>query len=109
MNDFFAPACRKHGKGCTVRWGYDREHTDSDRPYSVDELGERIEAPHRYAYPSVREYELGFRTWRAMRRDGRLSADEERVREPMILERLRIAGNSFDEVIQRALAAVERP
>jgi hypothetical protein len=107
FDDAFAPACRKHGRGCAVRWGYDQEHTDSDRPYTVDELGERVEAPHRFAYPTVRDYELGFYTWRAMRRDGRLTRDEERAREPMILARLGIPGGSFDEVTNRALGPVE--
>ncbi|OQQ12938.1 hypothetical protein B0675_36455 [Streptomyces sp. M41(2017)] len=99
--------CRKHGPGCSVRWGYDQEHTDSGRPYTAGELGERVEAPHRHAYSSAQEYELGFRTWRAMRRDDRLTAAEEQVREPLILGRLGIAGSSFDEVIERALKAAE--
>ena len=101
----FPPFCRKHGEGCAVPWGYDRDHTDSDRPYSVAELGDRQEAPHRYAYQSVREYEQGFCIWRAMRRDDRLTRDEERAREPAILQQLGIAGGSFDEVIGRALGA----
>jgi hypothetical protein len=106
FNDFFAPTCRKHGRGCAVSWGYDRAHTDSDRPYTVDELGERLEAPHYYAYPSSSEYEQGFRIWRAMRRDDQLTPAEQEAREPVLLERLGIAGCSFDEVIGRTLRAV---
>lgn len=101
----FPPRCRKHGEGCAIPWGYDRDHTDSDRPYSVAELGDRLEAPHRYAYPTVREYEQGFHIWRAMRRDDRLTWDEERAREPMILQWLGIEGGSFDEVIARTFGA----
>lgn len=107
FDGIFAPVCRKHGRGCTVQWGYDPEHTDSDRPYTVDELSERIEAPHRYAYPTARDYELGFYTWRSMRRDDQLTRDEEVAREPTILARLGIPGGSFDEVINRALGPVE--
>jgi hypothetical protein len=106
VDDFFAPQCRKHGRGCRIPWGYDEAHTDSDHPYTVDELSGRSEAPHRYAYPSVRDYELGFYTWRAMRRDDRLTAAEERAREPVALQRLGIPGDSFEEAIQRALARV---
>lgn len=102
MPDHLTGGCRKHGPGCSVRWGYDPEHTDSDRPYTVDELGERLDAPHRYAYPTVREYEQGFHIWRAIRRDERLTAAEEKAREPEILKKLGIAGGSFDEVIERA-------
>lgn len=108
VDNFFAPVCRKHGRGCAVRWGYDQEHTDSNRPYTVDELSERIEAPHRYAYPTVRDYELGFYIWRAMRRDDRLARDEEQAREPMILARLGIPGDNFEDVINRVLGSVEQ-
>ena len=108
MSDFpWTRHCRKHGQGCNVRWGYDLDHTDSDHPYSVDELAGRHEAPHRYAYPSVREYELGFYTWRSMRRDDRLTRDEEQAREPMILRRLGISGESFDEVINHNLRSAQ--
>ncbi|MBG7704834.1 hypothetical protein HCJ76_43935 [Streptomyces sp. MC1] len=62
-------ACRLHGEGCHVTWGYDRAHTDSRRPYTTEELAEREAAPHRYAYPAVQAYERGFRLWRALRRD----------------------------------------
>lgn len=106
FDGFFAPTCRKHGRCCSVPWGYDEEHTDSARPYTVDELGDRVEAPHYHAYPSNREYELGFRIWRAMRRDDRLTRGEEEAREPVVLARLGIAGGSFDEVINRTLRAV---
>ncbi|MFC9280967.1 hypothetical protein [Streptomyces collinus] len=69
----FAPGCRLHGRDCRISWGYDPAHTDSPRPYTVEELADRQEAPHRYAYPSTEEYVNGFRTWRAMRRDDELS------------------------------------
>jgi len=106
ISDFFAPHCRKHGRGCSVSWGYDQAHTDSDRPYTVEELGERAEAPHYFAYASNREYEQGFHIWRAMRRDDLLTAAEREARELVFLERLGIAGGSFEEVIERTLRAV---
>lgn len=62
--------CWLHGPSCRTPWGYDLAHTDSVRPYTVEELADRAEAPHRYAYPTLEEYEAGFRLWRAMRRDG---------------------------------------
>ncbi|MGW7087485.1 hypothetical protein ACWGH2_28865 [Streptomyces sp. NPDC054871] len=99
----FQTGCRLHGPSCRTAWGYDQQHTDSDHPYSVSELADRAEAPHRYAYATNRDYELGFYTWRSMRRDDRLSREEERAREPVILARLGIKGASFDEVIGRAL------
>lgn len=102
----FLPHCRKHGEGCAVPWGYDRDHTDSDRPYSVAELGGRLEAPHRYAYPTVSEYEQGFHIWRAMRLDDLLTTAEQEARETVLLERLGIAGGSFEAVIARTLRAV---
>lgn len=97
----FPSFCRKHGEGCAIPWGYDPNHTDSDHPYSVDELERRQEAPHRFAYPSAREYEFGFYIWRSMRRDDRLTRDEERAREPVILARLGIKASSYDEALQR--------
>ncbi|WP_086685857.1 hypothetical protein [Streptomyces pseudogriseolus] len=63
-------ACRLHGRTCSVPWGYDRSHTDSTRPYTVHELADRFEGPHRYAYPTADAYEEGFALWRALRRDG---------------------------------------
>lgn len=63
-------ACRLHGRSCSVPWGYDPAHTDSPRPYTVNELADRFEGPHRYAYPTVAAYEEGFALWRALRRDG---------------------------------------
>ncbi|CAL9326856.1 hypothetical protein [Streptomyces sp. SudanB91_2054] len=74
----FDPGCQLHGRACRTPWGYDPAHTDSSRPYTVEELANRYEAPHRYAYPSTEEYVKGFRTWRALRRD----------QEPTYLERL---------------------
>lgn len=95
----YTMGCRLHGPGCQVRWGYDQEHTDSDHPYSVDELGDRAEAPHRYAYPTVQQYEQGFHIWRAMRRDDRLTRAEEQAREPVVLARLGIAASSYEEAL----------
>lgn len=71
-------ACRLHGEGCHVTWGYDQAHTDSRRPYTVQELAEREAAPHRYAYPTNEAYVQGFRLWRALRHDA----------QPTYLERL---------------------
>ncbi|MER7937877.1 MULTISPECIES: hypothetical protein [unclassified Streptomyces] len=70
--------CRLHGGGCTVPWGYDRDHTDSSSPYTIDELAGRHVPPHRYAYPTAAAYEQGFCLWRALYRD----------HEPTYLERL---------------------
>ncbi|PNG22435.1 hypothetical protein [Streptomyces cahuitamycinicus] len=69
----FGPWCRIHGRGCRTPWGYDQAHTDSARPYTVEELSDRQEAPHRYAYPTAEAYVEGFRVWRAMRRDDELT------------------------------------
>lgn len=63
------PVCRLHGSTCRTPWGYDPEHTDSATPYTLEELAERQESPHRYAYASLREYEAEFRLWRAVGRD----------------------------------------
>jgi hypothetical protein len=59
-------------------WGYDPAHTDSRRPYTLDELAERTEGPHRYAYPTLGAYSEGWARWRVLRRDS----------EPTYLERL---------------------
>ncbi len=59
-----------HGRHCrTVSWGYDPEHTDSPRPYTLAELADRPECPHRYAYPDHGQYLQGWSLWRALRRD----------------------------------------
>ncbi|MFJ4988745.1 hypothetical protein ACIP9H_33715 [Streptomyces sp. NPDC088732] len=68
--------CRLHGPNCRVVWGYDQAHTDSQRPYTIDELADREEGPHFYAYPSYQEYQEGFRLWRALRWDSRLTYTE---------------------------------
>ncbi|GIH95317.1 hypothetical protein ACFFMN_23435 [Planobispora siamensis] len=70
------PGCRLHGPRCRVPWGWDPAHTDSARPYSVEELAIRPDCPHRYAYATVEDYLQGWRLWRAMRRDDGLSAAE---------------------------------
>ncbi|MFE1767250.1 hypothetical protein ACFW81_23905 [Streptomyces angustmyceticus] len=61
--------CRLHGPGCRTPWGYDQAHTDSPRPYPLNELAEREQGPHRFAYSTTEAYELGWYTWRALRRD----------------------------------------
>lgn len=76
MRPFIEPRCRLHGLGCGIRWGYDPVHTDSDRPYTLDELAARDDGPHRYAYPDNAAYVAGFRLWRALRRDSALTAVE---------------------------------
>lgn len=98
--------CRLHGEACHVPWGYDKAHTDSLRPYTVEELSDRMEAPHRHAYPTARDYERGFYLWRAMRLDDRLTRAEEAAREPVLLARLGIAGSSFQEVLDRLARTV---
>lgn len=70
------PRCRAGHPNCCVPWGYDEAHTDSDRPYTLDELAERETAPHRYAYPTLDEYLYGFKLWRSLRRDARLTYAE---------------------------------
>lgn len=81
--------CRLHGAGCTVPWGYDEAHTDSDRPYTLAELEERREPPHFYAYPDAAGYLLGFDLWKAIRRDQELNPEEAAVRWAGIEERLK--------------------
>jgi hypothetical protein len=71
-----AGSARLHGPGCRVAWGWDREHSDSDRPYTVDELAARHENPHFYAYPDEDAYLRGWNLWRALRRDGELNSAE---------------------------------
>lgn len=61
-------------------WGGDVEHSDSSRPYTVDELAVRAEAPHRFAYPDGRAYVEGWALWRALRRDAGLTDAEECAR-----------------------------
>jgi hypothetical protein len=70
--------CRLHGPDCLIAWGYDPAHTDSRRPYTLDELAERTAGPHRYAYPTADAYREGWALWRALRRDS----------EPTHLERM---------------------
>ena len=76
------------------------------QPMTVDELADRDGAPHRFAYPTARDYEQGFYLWRAIKRDGRLAADEERAREPVVLARLGLAASSYEEAIDNAVASV---
>lgn len=88
MNGWFPPRCRLHGSGCSTPWGYDEDHTDSARPYTLDQLEHRLDAPHRYAYPDLDGYTAGFYLWRALRRDGRLNEEEAAVQWAGIEERL---------------------
>lgn len=80
--------CRIHGRCCRTTWGWDPEHTDSARPYTLDELARRSDGPHRYAYASPEEYVLAWYTWRALRRDARLNAEEARVHWELVEERI---------------------
>lgn len=65
------PVCLRtaHSRRCPIPWGYDPDHTDQTFPYTLEQLAVRREVPHRYAYPSHREYLEGFRLWRALLRD----------------------------------------
>lgn len=71
--------CRLHGAGCRTPWGYDEAHTDQREPYTLDHLADRVDPPHRYAYPTARDYEQGFYLWRALRRDRELNHAERAV------------------------------
>lgn len=81
--------CRLHGPSCTAPPGWDREHSDSDRPYTVDELAARTQGPHFGAYDSYEDYMAGWALWKALLRDSRLSPQERAVVQPMRDERLR--------------------
>lgn len=82
------PGCRRHGHGCQVPWGYDEAHTDSDRPYTTEELAARTECPHRFAYPTYDAYKEGWRLWRALRRDARPTPAEADTVWNLFLDRL---------------------
>lgn len=71
--------CRAGHLNCRIPWGYDGDHTDSDRPYTLDELAARRDPPHRYAYPTVDEYVFAFKLWRSLRRDACQSDAEREV------------------------------
>lgn len=101
MWDPFAPGCRKHGPGCSIPWGYDPEHTDSPRPYSVDELAERGDGPHRYAYPSHDAHLYGWNLWKALRRDSRLTSDERDAVDSVRLARLGIQARNVAEALEQ--------
>lgn len=68
--------CRVHGPTCGIPWGYDPGHTDQRHPYTLAELAERTEPPHRYAYPTSSEYVQGFHLYRAIKRDKVLTPAE---------------------------------
>lgn len=101
MDDFFAPACRKHGRGCSVAWGYDQDHTDTDRPYTLDELADRQDGPHFCAYPSHDEYVAGWQLWKALRRDSRLATAERDAADSVRLARLGIHAESVTETLEQ--------
>ena len=81
-------SCRLHGLGCSTPWGYDPDHTDQGHPYTPEQLAERQEGPHFYAYPTREAYFEGWHLWRAYRRDDRLNAEEAAVRWALIEERI---------------------
>lgn len=105
--------CRLHGEPCRTRWGWDREHTDSPRPYTLDELAARPDNPHFYAYPMSEEYQAGWRLWRALRLEGHLTPLEDYVR---VLARAEILGGqeladqwrSWHPELEALLAAPKR-
>lgn len=74
---------------CPIPPGWDKAHTDSARPYTLDELEHREDAPHFHAYPDEDGYLQGFYLWRAIRRDGRLNPEESEARMTAIEEILR--------------------
>lgn len=76
--------CRIHGPACAVPWGYDEAHTDQRHPYTPEQLADRQEGPHFYAYPTPEAYVEGWHLWRAYRRDERLNAEEAAVRWALI-------------------------
>lgn len=95
--------CQIHGSTCQVPWGFDEEHTDQRWPYTLDQLAERSAGPHRYAYPTVDDYLVGWRLWVALDRDGRLNPEERAVVERLRVEHA-LAGAS-PEVRDALLAA----
>lgn len=54
-------------------------------PYTVDELDQLSQSPDRFAYPSHEAYLIGWYTWRALRRDGRLNEAEYAVQSETVL------------------------
>ena len=86
MNGFIG--CRLHGPDCRTPWGYDQAHTDSPHPYTLSELAEREQGPHRFAYPTVESYELGWYTWRALRRDAEPTRAERDAAFDVLVSRL---------------------
>ncbi|GAB2858212.1 hypothetical protein GCM10022221_67130 [Actinocorallia aurea] len=95
--------CRLHGQHCRVPWGYDPAHTDRRRPYTLDELADRNEPPHRYAYPDTAAYLDAWHLWRALRRDGRLNPQEAAARLDGIA--LRLTGRTYDDFMRDEPAA----
>lgn len=69
-----------HGPACPVPRGWDPDHSDQLYPYTLEQLAGRPEAPHRYAYPGVHEYEQTFHLWRVLRYEQDLTAAERDAR-----------------------------
>lgn len=97
--------CRIHGRRCSIPWGYDRDHTDSDRPYTLAELAVRAECPHFYAYPTPDDYLAGWNLWRALRRDDRLTGAEADARFQVVAERIMSADPRLSELRRTMLDA----
>ena len=103
-NQFPPPTCRLHGQGCRTPWGYDPDHTDSHRPYPVDELAARADSPHRYAYPDHQAYLDGWTLWKALRRDGFLNQEESEARETVILRHMGVTDvDTFAEYTEQVI------
>lgn len=87
------PTCTRtvHDRHCRIPWGYDPQHVDSDRPYTVGELATRQEGPHRFAYPDIDQYVQGWQLWQALRRDRRLTPNEQDARHKAVREHVSAA------------------
>jgi hypothetical protein len=95
--------------GCTLPAGWDPEHSDQQIPYTLDQLAERETGPHPGAYGGDHEaYLFAWKLWRKLRDDGKPTAAERAVLQPLkdrnLAERM-VAGGHFpgytvDEVVQ---------
>lgn len=93
--------CRLHGSGCAVAWGYDQAHTDSARPYTLEELADREDGPHYFAYPDTAAYEAAWHAWRALRRDSRLTAEEANAADGVRLARLGFPDGTIEGALEQ--------